>query len=725
MGKALLIVLGIAGAAALLSVVGLMASAALVPSVSIELKKAPEWVYAMEEVSLPYWVNLTGYTYDSVTNTSACWDTVSHAGQGYYDIAWYPNASSALTGAPDGNYTVRFTAPNITGTVYFILHAVVDGVDYTSAGEYDIEVKSVDVDSAWIEVLSAPVAGLTGHDAAVSWRIHNISKDRRTGSTLYWDTASHSGAVTAGSYPHTVEGMADGQDDDCDGLVPLPDTAGTVYFVITVSVHGLPDVLMSGGEGTIICKASPVLHKGWAVSPALNGSAVSVNWTVSYPDSECADITETAIVWSLVSHSSRATSGEIMSILKEYDVSSPKIQGAAGGRYAVDITMPSTPCTVFFRAYAIVLGEPFMTEEQEIKVVSMQSFRVRESPTRVLSGEKVSARAELSFLSDTGPLSPVPGDALFPTTMVLYVDNRSHADLAEYLALTARPVVFAGAPGNFTANFTCTPEDQYFVLRCQVQGRWFWCAEEKKVEVVAHYIFTVESPFIYFLPNEPVTFGWTIDTGVASDVMSTTLAWDTVEHAPSEGIAPFANKLPGVPGVDGNYSATFTAPATPCSVYAVVHAIILGRDVPSPPIHNLTVMKPPSIEQVEYKSTVERGKDLKIRFTLINASVTDILLLEVRWDTESHAGSANLSLYPKAIGLVPNANGTYEVTFYDAKMKKLYFVIHAVINGRDFFAPGEGKVSVKEPSPGLGGPLAFGALALVGVAIVLRRRGRR
>ena len=720
-----IIAIGILGSVLLLALVGLVASAALTPSVSIELKKAPEWAYEMEEVSLPYWVNLTGYTYDSVTHTAACWDTVSHAGQGYFDVAWYPNVSSALTGVPDSNYTVQFTAPNITGNVYFILYAVVDGVDYTSAGEYDIEVKSVDVDGVWIEVLSAPGAGLTGHDAAVSWRIHNISKDRRTGSTLYWDTASHSGAVTAGSYPHTVEGMADGQDDDCDGLVPLPDTAGTVYFVITVSVHGLPDVLMSGGEGTIICKASPVLHKGLAVSPALNGSAVSVNWTVSYPDSECADITETAIVWSLVSHSSRATSGEILSILKEYDVSSPKIQGAAGGRYAVDITMPSTPCTVFFRAYAIVLGEPFMTEEQEIKVVSMQSFRVRESPTRVLSGVKVSVRADLSFLSDVGPLSPAPGDALFPTTMELYVDNRSHADLSEYLAISAVPAAFAGPPGNFTANFTSTAEDQYFVLRCHVQGRWFWCAEEKKVTVLDHYTFVIETTFVYVAPSEPMTFRWRIDTGVASDVASTTLAWDTVEHAASEGIAAFANKLPGVPGADGLFTATFTAPATPCRVYVVVHAVILGRDVPSPSIHPMDVVRPPSIEQVGYKSTVEQGKDIKVRFTILNVSVANLTLLELRWDTQSHAGTSNASLYPNAVTVAPEADGTYEVTIKAPKKKEVYFVVHAEAYGQDYIAQGEGKVSVKEPSPGLGGPLALGALALVGVAIVLQRRRRR
>ena len=723
MRRATIIAIGILASVLLLALVGLVASAALTPSVSVELKKAPEWVYRMEEVSLPYWVNLTGYTYDSVANTSACWDTVSHAGQGHFDIAWYPNVSSSLAGSPDGNYTVHFTAPNITGNIYFILHAIVDGVDYTSAGEYDIEVKSVG--GGWIEVLSAPMAGLTSHDVTVSWRIHNITKDRRTGSTLRWDAQSHAGALAAASYPHTVDGMADGQDDDCDGLVPLPGTAGTVYFVITVSVHGLPDVLMSPGEGAIICKASPILHKGWAVSPALNGSAVSVNWTISCPDSDSTDITETAIVWSLVSHSSRAASGEIFGILKQYDVSTPKFEGVAGGRYAVDITMPATPCTVYYRVYAIVLGQPFMTEEQEIKVVSMQSFQVRESPARVMSGEKVVVRAELSFLSDIGSMSPAPGDALLPTTMELYVDNRSHTDLSEYLALTAVPVAFAGIPGNFTANFTCTTEDQYFVLRCQVQGRWFWCASEKKVTVLDHYTFVIETTFVYVAPGEPMTFGWRIDTGLASDVASTTLAWDTVEHAASEGIAPYANKLPGVSGAGGNCSATFTAPAAPCRVYIVVHAVILGKEVPAPPIHPVDVVRPPSIEQVGYKSSVEQGKDIKVHFTVLNVSAANLTLLELRWDSQSHTGTSDASIYPNAVTITPEADGTYEVTIKAPKKKEVYFIVHAEAYGQDYIAQGEGKVNVKEPSPGIGGPLALGALALAGAVIVLQRRGRR
>jgi hypothetical protein len=723
MRRATIIAIGILGSVLLLALVGLVASAALTPSVSVELKKAPEWVYQTEEVYLPYWVNLTGYTYDSVTNTAACWDTASHAEQGHFDIAWYPNVSSSLTGSPDGNYTVHLTAPDITGNIYFILHAVVDGVDYTSAGEYSIEVKRSH--DAWIEVLTAPGAGLTSHDVTVSWRIHNITKDRRTGSTLYWDTQSHAGAPAAASYPHTVDGMADGQDDDCDGLVPLPGTAGTVYFVITVSVHGLPDVLMSPGEGAIICKASPILHKGWAISPALVGSVATVNWTISYPDTDCTDITETAIVWSLVSHSSRAASGEIFGILKQYDVSTPKLGGVAGGQYTAYVTMPSQPCTVYYRAYVIVLGQPFMTEEQEIEVLSEPLLRVAQYQTRALTGSLVTVWANLTYTDALGPQSPMIGNNPFHPEVVLYVDDRSHADFTSYLALEPVPAALMWHVPGYKVDFVCTADVQYFVLRCQFLGEWFWSAEEMKVDVVSHYTFTIETTFDYLLPKEPATFTWRVDTGVPSDVIGCVLVWDTVGHDPSEGIVNYSNLVDGTAGLDGRYSATFIAPATPCRVYVLIQAVILDTIVFPQPIPPIDVVMPLSIEHVVYKSTVEQGNGIKISFKILNVSAANLTLLELRWDTQPHAGTSNASLYPNAVTIAPEADGTYEVTIKAPKKKEVYFVVHAEAYGQDYIAQGEGKVNVKEPSPGIAGPLALGALALAGAAIVLHRRGRR
>jgi hypothetical protein len=723
MRRSTVIVMGILGSVLLLALVGLMASAALTPSVSIELKKAPEWVFPMEEVSLSYWVNLTGYTSDSVTHTAAHWDTVSHAGQGYWDISWYPNVSNALTGTPDGNYTVHFTAPNITGKVYFILHAVVDGVDYTSVGEYDIEVKKAH--EAWIEVLSAPGAGLTSHSVTVSWRVHNITKDRRTGSTLYWDIKSNAGTMAVGSYPHIVEGMTDGADDDCDGLVPLPDEACTVYFIITASVQGLPDVLMSPGEGTIICKSSPKLAKATAVSPALVDSVVTVNWTISYLDSDIIDITETAIVWSLQSHDSRAASGEIFDILKQYDVSTPSLGGVAGGRYAVDITMPSTPCTVYYRAYAIVLGQPFMTEEAEIGIVSEPLLKIKECPARAMSWSIITVRANLSYTDALGLRFPMLGsDALRPK-VELRADVRSHSDFSSYLALEAIPAELTMTTPNYKVDFLSTTEDQYFVLRCLFLGEWFWCAEERRVQVVSNYTFVVETTFDYLLPNELATFEWRVDTGVPSDIEGCILVWDTVEHGYLEGFEYYANMENTTSGPDGRFSATLKAPSTPGHIYVLIVAVMLDVIRSSPPIHPIEVVEPPTIGDVSYKGTVEQGKELKVTFTIANATAANLTLLELRWDTLSHAGSSNASLYPNVVNIMPDADGTYEVTIKAPKKKEVYFVVHAEAYGRDFLAQGEGKVDVKEPTPGIGGTLALGALALAGTATVLHRRGRK
>jgi hypothetical protein len=134
---------------------------------------------------------------------------------------------------------------------------------------------------------------------------------------------------------------------------------------------------------------------------------------------------------------------------------------------------------------------------------------------------------------------------------------------------------------------------------------------------------------------------------------------------------------------------------------------------------------PLSIEHVVYKSTVEQGNGIKISFKILNVSAANLTLLELRWDTQPHAGTSNASLYPNAVTIAPEADGTYEVTIKAPKKKEVYFVVHAEAYGQDYIAQGEGKVNVKEPSPGIAGPLALGALALAGAAIVLHRRGRR
>jgi len=91
--------------------------------------------------------------------------------------------------------------------------------------------------------------------------------------------------------------------------------------------------------------------------------------------------------------------------------------------------------------------------------------------------------------------------------------------------------------------------------------------------------------------------------------------------------------------------------------------------------------------------------------------------VEVRWDTASHAGTANASAYPNNVTVAPEADGTYEVVIKAPKKKEtVYYVVHAEAYGEEWLSAGEGRVKVEEPSPG---PGALAVLAAVGAASVV------
>ncbi len=594
----------------------ILASGAVIPpnpAVEMGIRESPTRAYVGETVDISYHINLTVYTHLNVTETRVRWDQGERARA--ISVADYPNATVPLTGEADGVYSVSFVAPTSVGPVFLILHAVVDGVDHFSTMDYRIDI----LPEPWLVELESPLASIAGWDVTLRWGFEGLMTDTLEQTGVRWDTQSHTGAVLA-DYPSESIAFNSVEAGRYEATITLPDTAGTIYYVIFLKAHGREIEILSEGEGSIICKSSPKLQPASVPSHAIVGSVVNVSWAIDYHDDDCDDITETTIGWSLQSHASRKSSPQLFKALKEYDTSSPKLQGVVGGHYGIDLTMPAEPCTVYYIVYAIVLGLPFMTEEQNITVVDVQSFQIRESPTYAMPGGRAAVVAQLALETATGTDSPMPGDALFPTSVELYADSRSHADLSEYLALAPVVVIYQGSPGNFTGNLTFTTEDQYFVLRCQVLGEWFWCDEERKVDVLAA----------------------------------------------------------------------------------------------------------PAIGEVSTKSSIETGKDITVRFTIANVSSTNLTLVAVHWDTVSHSGSTNVSLYPNTVTVAPEADGSYEVVIKAPKKKEdVYYVVHAVAYGEDWLSPGEGKVRVEEPSPGPGAMAALAAVGAASVAAGLSRRGRR
>jgi len=608
---------------ALLLSAAFLASGAIIPpnpAVEIAIRESPTKAYVGETVEVSYHINLTVYTHLNVTETRVRWDQGERARA--ISIADYPNATAPLAGEADGIYSASFVAPTDPEPVFFILHAVVDGADHFSLTDLRIDI----VPRPSLEDVQAPTAGIAGREVTLDYTLKNVIVSSFEYTGVHWDTQSHSGAVL-GDYPSESISLGSMETGEFEANITLPDTAGTVYYVIVLKQHDKEIEILSAGEGSIICKSSPKLMPASAPSHALAGCVVNITWTIDeYLDNDCDDITETAVVWSLQSHASRKSTPELFKALKEYDSSSPKLAGVAGGEYGIDLTMPAEPCPVYYVTYAIVLGQPFMSEEREIKVAAVHLFQVRESPTTALPGHEVSMEVQLSFRTITGIVFPVPGDPLFPTAVELYVDVERHADLTEYLALSPIPAAYAGTPGNFTAIYTVQTQDFHFVMRCQVLGEWFWGGQH-------------------------------LDT----------------------------------------------------------------------PDTTVSVLAEPAIGDVTSKGTVVKDQDIKIRFTIANVSSANLTLVEVRWDTASHAGTANASAYPHNVTVAPEADGTYEVIIKALNNKEtIYYVVHAVAYGESWLSPSEGRVKVEETGPGTGGLAALGALgAASAVAALSRRRNGR
>ena len=613
----------------LLSIGTLLLSAALLtsgaiippdPAVEIAIRESPTRAYVGETVDLSYHINLTVYTHLNVSATQVMWD------QGARDRSIsatdYPNATAPVVGEADGVYSASFVAPMDVGPVFLILRAVVDGVDHFSLTDYRIDIGP----RPSLEDVQAPSAGIAGREVTLDYTLKNVIVSSYEYTGVRWDTQSHSGAVL-GDYPSESISLGSAETGEFEANITLPDTASTIYYVIVLKEHDKEVEILSAGEGAIICKSSPKLMPASAPSHALAGCVVNITWTIDdYLDNDCDDITETAVVWSLQSHDSRKSTPALFKALKEYDSSSPKLAGVAGGHYGIDLTMPAEPCTVYYVMYAIVLGQPFMSEEREIEVAAVHLFQVLESPTTVLRGHEVSMEVQLSFRTITGIVFPVPGDPLFPTAVELYVDVERHANLTEYLALSPIPAAYAGTPGNFTAIYTVQTQDFHFVMRCQVLGEWFWGGQH-------------------------------LDT----------------------------------------------------------------------PDTTVSVLAEPAIGDVTSKGTVVKDQDIKIRFTIANVSSANLTLVEVRWDTASHAGTANASAYPHNVTVAPEADGTYEVIIKALNNKEtIYYVVHAVAYGESWLSPSEGRVKVEETGPGTGGLAALGALgAASAVAALSRRRNGR
>ncbi len=775
-----------------------------------ELKpvSVPAWVYAGEQVDVTYNLTLWGaYTYDMVTHTAVHWDVVSHAVP--RTTGNYPFASNILMGDPMGDYTVQFVAPAGPGMVYMVLHAIIGGGHVYSTYEHTLEVREV----PHLAFDTATGVVIAGRNATVGWMVHHATATEVTHTAVHWDTVSHAPDLDFNAYANAAMGMMGTTEGEYMADFAMPSTPGSVYFIVHAIVNGRH--VYNETERLIVVVAVPSVVPVSAPTAVLVDKTVTFKWTVA--DAEAAHITHTAVHWDTVSHSGMpfdtyanaimgtptGNAGEYMAemtapsspatvyhvmhaiVLGEHfyapgermvavkgmptiAVTSYPVRALAGrdaiigwtvtgadaadiphtaihwdvetrggagpsaylnasqvltgeedGTYEVTIELPSAPVTVYFIAHAMVLGDDFWTEEMMLVVVGEPALSIDVVPTKVLVGRDGMFKWTLGGV-----------DAADITHTAVHWDTVSHPDGP----FSAYPNALLGTAGTTAGEYMATmtapasPATIYYVIHAIVLSEHFYLDDEGIVRVVAlPTLDVVLGPSKAFV-GATVTFRWNLTGADAAAVTHTAVHWDTVSHAGNVSVDLYPNALPGQPGgAASDYMATMSAPTAATRVHYIFHAIVLGEDVYSSGERMVDVRLVPVLKDVVFKSKVDSGKELMVTFKLENASVADVTHVAVHWDTQSHAGSMDYTAYPNAVSVTPTADGTYEVAFKVPKDKgTVYFVVHAMVDGQNYYATGERTVKVEEAeTPGFGAVLLVAALAAVAALSVGYYASRR
>ena len=587
----------------LLSVVAALVVATMLPtasgedgSVEMVLDSYDGSVYAGEEVFVTYTIELTNLTYLNVSYTAVHWDTESHAGN--LDFTLYPYESNILSGEADGSYTVNFTSPTEEGTVYFIVHAIVNGTDHYVPSEHEVEVLPIPE----ISMTEAPLAALVDTEAEVSWTITLADPEDVLSTAVYYDVEGHGPAIDKGDYPFVSEVREGAEGNAYSANISLPVSEGPVYYIIHASINGRD--FYSIDEYIMTAKPVPTVSLVQAPPVVFVDENILINWTIE--EADAGNVPHTAVHWDTVSHADTPLN------LSEYGNVSEVLQGSETGNYSVTITSPSEPTIVYFVVHAEVLGHDFYADQEfALEVKALPTIQVISAPDAAFAGEE------------------------------------------------------------------------------------------------AHML-------------------WNVSGADPANVSHAAVHWDNLSHAGELDYTLYANMQMGGPGGDlSEYLATLETPDEEVTLYYIFHARVHGRDFYGPQETTLVVRFLPTIENVEYKEEVTQGDKVTVTLTIGNASADEVSRVTVYWDTSSHS-SMEPADYPKNVTTTMADSGTtYKLKIDTPEDKdKVYFIVHAEIDGRDYYSEAEHSVKLEELVPGPGVALALMAIATAVIAAVAVNAGR-
>jgi len=616
------------------------------------------------------WWDIPGVDPVDVTHTAVHWDTTSHAG-GAFDFQDYSNAVLGMDGGNDSDYMVMLDAPSAPTTVYFVIHAIVMDTHIYAEMEYTIPV----VDEPVVELVTYTDVVFVDGTAKVWWDVTGLDAEEDvTHTAIHWDTTSHAGmAMDYTMYPNAVLGEDGGDDSDYMAMMIAPSTPSSVFFVVHAIILDVD--FYAEMEYEIAVKELPVLDNVMFEEAVLAGDTVTVTWDISMVALE--DVTHTAVHWDTASKGTPLD-------FNSYANAVPGESNSPDSDYKAMFTAPTAGGPVYFVVHAIIMDTHFYAEmEYMVDVMERPQLLLVDHTDRVL----VDGTVKVWWDIDGASMDDV-------THTAVHWDTTSHAGGA--MDFTMYPNVVMGMDGGDDSDYMVTftaPASMgtvYFVVHAIVMDAHFYAAMEYTVTVVGMPTVSLVAQDDVAYVGGSATVWWDVNGADEQDLTHTALHWDTSSHSGSAmDFTMYPNMVPGGDGApDSGFKAMISVPASQGTVYFVLHAIVLGEDFYAPVEYTIDVYEEPSMGNIIFKAKVETGDKVTIRFTMPTHVAADrISHVGVHWDTTSHGEPLDYSKYSNAETVDPNIDGVYEVSFkVPDKAGDVYFVIHAVVDGKDVYA---------------------------------------
>jgi hypothetical protein len=282
----------------------------------------------------------------AVEETAIHWDTTSHAGA--LDVASYPHASVWMIGEDDMTYDVTFEMPESAGTLYFIAHAKVLGEDFYVPAELSITIR----DMPTVSITSYPEEANVGGIATIDWEVTGALETDTFGTFVHWDTASHVDEPLPSNYAEHSESIGFDLAGVYSFQLTLPDTAGTVYLIVSADVEGM--TFVDPNEVSITVKALPSVVNVTAPDKTVDGGKKA---TITFSLEDVGDPDKVEVLWDTVSHDNETG----------YANTAPATDNG-DGTWTVDIKTPEKSVDVFYRVHVEDDGNHGFSPEGSFKV---------------------------------------------------------------------------------------------------------------------------------------------------------------------------------------------------------------------------------------------------------------------------------------------------------------------------------------------------------------------